>query len=130
MRDGLLVVVAAVMALAGCGTSDPCTELCDGIARCREGNASCAATEREAFMTTCVSHCEASAEGLSEAEAADARECLECLRAETGFSMCVGETLLDTTCASTCRNPGTIVFRNEFGPAAFSDLSLDCLREP
>ncbi|MGE0792379.1 MAG: hypothetical protein AB7S26_42285 [Sandaracinaceae bacterium] len=117
---------------AGC-SSDPCTELCDGIARCREGNAACVAagaTDRDPFMDTCVTQCQASADMLDANEQAESLECLDCLRAQTDFGMCTGETLLDDTCAATCRNDGASAFRNDFGPAVFNDLQLSCLREP
>lgn len=54
---------------------------------------------------------------------------LDCLRSLTDFGSCNGETLLDTTCAATCRAGGALPFRNSFGPALFSAHDVNCLRE-
>ena len=129
--DKNLVPILAVLVICGCGSNDPCTELCDGIARCREGNATCVSegmTARDPFMMTCVAQCESSALLLDASQEVQAQECLDCLRAETNFGLCDGEMLLDDTCAATCRSDGAGAFRDDFGPAIFSEFS--CLRSP
>lgn len=133
-RRWALTSATALLLLVGCTASpaDPCAELCDGIARCRQGNDACNAagsTDYEPIYSDCVSLCEATADTLTETEQEEALACLDCLRELTDFGECNGETLLDTTCAATCRSGGAIPFRNSFGPALFSAHDVNCLRE-
>jgi hypothetical protein len=128
----LSLLAIALVITTGCGQSgDPCDQLCDGIVRCRMGNAQCVAegmTAREPFMTDCVAVCGDLEMGLTETEREEALECLDCLRAETNFAECNGEMLVDDTCASTCRSDGAARFRNNFYPMLWDDYG--CLRNP
>lgn len=133
-RRWALASATSLLLLVGCTTTapEPCAELCDGIARCRQGNEACNAagsTDYEPFYSDCVALCEASADALTQTEQEEALACLDCLRELTDFGACNGETLLDTTCATTCRSGGAIPFRNSFGPALFSAHDVSCLTE-
>lgn len=63
--------------LVGCtaSTPEPCAELCDGIARCRQGNDACIAagsTDYEPLYGDCVTLCETTADSMRERAAGEA----------------------------------------------------------
>lgn len=121
-----------MLTVACTGPATPCEELCDGTARCIDGNAACEAEGLAGdgdFVADCVRLCEAAGTGLTASEEAEALTCLDCLRAGTDFDSCNGETALDTVCRDQCRTDGAIVVRNSFGPALFDERpAIDCLR--
>ena len=127
------ILVALAYISSGCaGSADPadeCGELCDGIIECRNNNANCVAmniTAQEPFRTNCVQSCTDTVAMLSDEQKEGAVSCLDCLRATGTSGVCVGETLLDTTCMAECRTPGAIVFRDgNFLP--WEEIS--CLKE-
>ena len=128
----IALVTCAALFVACTSPADPCTEGCDGIARCMAGNATCVANGVDgsgSFMQTCTSLCEAAGAGLDAEQEAQVLECLDCLRGQS-FSACNGEILLDETCMTTCRSDGAGAFRNQFGPAIFDATpGIECLRE-
>ena len=129
----LVLLLAAAAGLGGCfndGDTAPCADLCDGIVRCRMGNARCVAegsASRDPFMLQCVAQCEESARPLRTADQLlEGHECLHCLRG-ADFGACNGELLVDEVCAEPCSTPSAVTFRDTFGPALWTELS--CLRE-
>lgn len=132
-RMMLVLLLAASAILGGCyfhGDTAPCADLCDGIVRCRMGNARCVAegsTARDPFMSACTAQCEESIRPIQTADQLrEGHECLDCLRG-ADFGACNGELLVDEVCAEACSTPSAVTFRDTFGPALWTELS--CLRE-